>query len=87
MKLFKQEELSIDQQRDLDRDSIAAQTAAFLAQGNAIYEAKQGESGYNIDDGLIHVGLGMRVNPNHRIIKQREAAAVTRKKWRKAGAA
>ena len=60
MKLFK-EEVSIDQQRDLDRDSIAAQTAAFLAQGNAIYEAKQGESGRDVDDGRIHVGLGVRV--------------------------
>ena len=58
MKLFKQEEVSIDQQRDLDRDSIAAQTAAFLAQGNDIYEAKQGESGRDMD-GFINRGLGI----------------------------
>ena len=60
MKLFK-EEMSIDQQRDLDRVSIAKQTAAFLAQGNAIYQAKQGESGRDIDDGKVHRGLGVRV--------------------------
>ena len=59
MKLSK-EEVSIDQQRELDRDSIAAQTAAFLAQGNAIYQAKQGESAMDADDGKEHRGLGVR---------------------------
>ena len=47
MKLFT-EEVSIAEQRELDRIAIAAQTAAFLAKGNSITEAKIGESG--IDD-------------------------------------